>query len=80
MGEVDLFGEVPKQLKHTLGYAGQPGAGPPGETCGSCKYLRPVSHHGKRYNKCGHPRGYSSFSEATDIRVSAPACEYWDRE
>jgi hypothetical protein len=42
-------------------------------TCGDC-----LNHeqHG-RYHKC---RLKSSFSEATDIRISWPACELWRNE
>lgn len=71
----DLFGEAPQQIKHSIGYAGMPGAGPAGETCRSCKWRK----HSRGYNKCGHARGYSSHSEASDIRVSAPACQFWER-
>lgn len=78
--EFDLLGERPKQLKHTFGYAGQPGAGPAGETCGSCKWREHKRYHGRTYNKCGHARGRNTFSEASDIRVSAPACQFWERE
>jgi hypothetical protein len=74
----DLFGEVPPQLKHTYGYAGQPGAGPAGETCKSCRWRKRVHHGTRHYNKCGHARGRNTFSEASDIRVSAPACQFWE--
>lgn len=71
--EYDLFGEVPEQVKHSIGYAGMPGAGPAGETCGTCEHIE----RGK-YRKCGHPRGYKSSSEASDILARSPACEYWE--
>lgn len=29
------------------------------------------------YHKCGHGRGKVSLSEATDIRVRTPACQFW---
>lgn len=69
----DLFGEAPQQLKHSIGYAGMPGAGPAGERCSTCAHIRRGD-----FLKCGHPRGYVSASEASDIRASAPACEYWE--
>lgn len=74
----DLFGEAPKQFKPSIGYAGMPGAGPAGEACKSCKWRKRVQHGVRCFNKCGHARGYDSRSEASDIRVSMPACEYWE--
>lgn len=82
----DLFGEAPKQIavsakkgrsKQMYGYAGRPGAGPAGETCGSCKWKKRVRHGARSYNKCGHARGRDTRSEASDIKASAPACEFW---
>lgn len=71
----DLFGEAPRQVPHSIGYAGMPGAGPAGETCGSCKHIQ----RGK-WRKCGHPRAYRSSSEASDIQARTPACQFWERE
>lgn len=73
---IDLFGDQPRTLRGD-GYAGRPGAGPAGETCGTCKHRRRSRLSSKTVNKCGHPLGRISGCEATDILVSAPACEHW---
>lgn len=69
---VDLLGDEPKR-KLSQGYAGHPGLGPAGETCGTCRYCR--GHH---YYKCHHERAFRSFSVATDIRKGTLACEFWE--
>ena len=71
----DLFGEDARQLKGR-GYAGHPGAGPAGQTCGTCvHFLR----SGRGYHKCSHPHALNSNGPGTDILVSAPACEHWEQ-
>jgi hypothetical protein len=72
----DLFGQPVRRLKGD-GYAGSPGAGPAGETCKSCAFLRRTGSSARAYLKCGHQLGRVSHGAATDIRASAPACEYW---
>jgi len=67
----DLFGQSVRRLKGD-GYAGHPGMGPAGETCGTCAWIRRG-----RWKKCGHQLGRISSCTATDILVSAPACEHW---
>lgn len=74
----DLFGDPPRK-KLGIGYAGTPGKGPTGETCGSCRFRQLAGRITRRYYKCGHERGYRSFSEASDIRLKTPACEFWIR-
>lgn len=84
----DLFGEEvvlvakPKSRKRVRGYAADPGTGPEGETCGSCKYIHRVKNwSGRKYwAKCGHPLGYISHSTASDIKVRAPACRCWEQD
>ena len=71
----DLFGDAPAP-KVNRGYAGHPGAGPDGETCGNCLHLvhwQPGS--GRVFFKCGRTRW--THGEATDIRKKTPACEHW---
>lgn len=59
------------------GWAGTPGAGPEGETCGSCTYCE-AFHFRKTYNKCGARAGdHWKGGRATDIRPLDPACEKW---
>jgi hypothetical protein len=61
-----------------IGYAGRPGEGPQGETCGSCAHCGVMRHHGKRYYKC--TIGRVSHSDKTDIRLKSPACQHWSEE
>lgn len=76
MTNADLFGDLPTK-KLGIGYAGKPGMGPKGETCGSCVYSKRHGHLNRRYYKCHHELGYRSSSEASDIKLKTPACEYW---
>lgn len=59
------------------GWAGTPGNGPEGETCGSCTYCV-VFQFRKAYNKCSaRPGDHWKGGRATDIRPLDPACEKW---
>lgn len=72
--QVDLLGDPPmKPVKG--GYAGRPGEGPDGETCGTCEHSFRQGRS-RSYWKCG--LGRVSNCEATDIRKGAPACQYWE--
>lgn len=73
MSQGTLFGPGKPMLG---GYAGMCGAGPDGETCGTCAAFRIAKHHGRRYFKCG--RILATHGAGTDIRKSAPACEHWE--
>ncbi len=56
------------------GHAGQPGKGPAGETCGTCRHVE-----GHIYFKCGHRMApHFTRGKATDIRKRDPACERWE--
>ena len=59
------------------GWAGTPGNGPEGETCGSCTYCA-IFHYKKTYHKCSaRPGDHWKGGRATDIRPLDPACEKW---
>lgn len=59
------------------GWAGTPGNGPEGETCGSCTYCA-LFHYRKSYHKCSaRPGDHWKGGRATDIRPLDPACEKW---
>ena len=75
--ETDLFGEQPKQSLSIKGYRGDPGAGPEGETCKSCKH-HTMHQMSKRYHKCGLTAW--THGQATDIKVSSPACQFWEKK
>lgn len=48
-------------------------------TCGECVH-HVVSRYDKRYHKCEKHRLGTSSSEASDIRVSWPACDFFVRK
>jgi hypothetical protein len=62
------------------GYAAQPGTGPQGETCKTCKHkLSMESNSGsKRFIKCELRRATWTHGEGTDIRASSPACSKFE--
>jgi hypothetical protein len=71
--------EVKVRYAGTKGYAAQPGTGPEGETCGSCKNHK-VTHGSegrsrRNYHKCGLMAW--TYGPGTDIRVRSPACSKW---
>lgn len=66
-----------QQPKLSSGYAGHPGSGPDGETCGSCGCCQEQSGVANRYYKCAWT---STRSEATDLRLKTPACDRWEPE
>lgn len=75
----DLFtGEfwAPKAPRLVRAHAGIVGAGPKGETCGTCKHLE-VNRRQKKFFKCGLVDW--SFGPATDIRRKDPACPKWEK-
>ena len=48
-----------------------------GETCGTCAYHHNYRWDTRSYHKCEQHRLGESRSEASDIRVSWPACVLW---
>jgi hypothetical protein len=89
---IDLFGNpdrvyamTPAERKKATrkepipkGYAAPPGAGPEGETCGSCGHHARVQH-AKTYHKCDLMRQSWTGGGGTDIRVRSPACRLWEK-
>lgn len=60
------------------GYAGLPGTGPAGETCGSCKHLF-RNRRAKTYLKCALAQWKWTGGRKSDILARSPACEKWER-
>ena len=60
------------------GHAGQPGNGPEGETCRSCKFYTRI-RRAKVYRKCRLNEKNWTHGAGTDIRASDPACEFWEK-
>lgn len=86
----DLFGEAPEQAVPTApgrgpnggkhytkpaGYVAQPGTGPVGETCGSCKHIS----GGRNWNKCKLNRGKWTHGRKTDVLSRSPSCAKWEQ-
>lgn len=62
------------------GYAGMPGAGPDGETCGSCGHIERFRNGSdtKHWAKCSHRLGPEwTCSRRTDVLIRSPACQHW---
>lgn len=82
MTVTDLFGNeepVAKAKRSTplpSGHAGVIGAGPSGETCGSCGHLV-RKKLAKVYLKCGLMRQAWTGGAKTDVRSRDAACEKW---
>jgi hypothetical protein len=60
------------------GYAAQPGTGPAGETCKSCRHLY-RNRLAKTYLKCALMQAVWTGGGATDVKARAPACRRWER-
>ena len=84
--ELDLFGQPifePEPFLHGKrqtkphGYAANPGTGPRGETCKTCKYYARI-RYSKVYRKCAKVYDRWTHGCATDILAGAPACHYWE--
>jgi hypothetical protein len=60
------------------GYAAQPGTGPAGETCGTCRHLY-RNRMAKTYLKCELMKAYWTGGAGSDIKARAPACRRWER-
>lgn len=85
----DLFGNE-TEYQHTpttekrgrnanpKGYAGKPGTGPKGETCGSCRNIHKKCGSGRAYLKCRLIRWRWTGGAGTDILARTPACERWE--
>lgn len=59
------------------GYAAEPGGGPAGETCGSCRHISRTTATAKTYLKCGLNSARWTGGRKTDILSRSPACARW---
>lgn len=60
------------------GYAAEPGTGPIGETCKTCKHFTHKKHH-RVYRKCLLMEKVWNNSYGTDIKACAPACRLFEK-
>lgn len=58
------------------GYAAEPGTGPSGETCKTCRHLV-ANRLSKTYWKCGLLRAFWTGGAKTDVLLKSPACQHW---
>ena len=69
------FGKKKPRAKAT---PADPGSGPAGETCGTCKHrYANMLRSGRKFFKCKLLK--PSRGPGTDIRVKTPACARWER-
>ena len=85
----DLFGHVApyrepvapgiprRKVTKAAGYAAEPGSGPAGETCRTCRHY---THRtlAKRYRKCGLMAHAWTRGPGSDILARSPACNRWE--
>lgn len=69
-------GKVKRKSAAPQGHAWQPGSGPAGETCGTCKHMV-RRHMARTYIKCGLVKEHWTQGSRTDIRARDPACLKW---
>jgi len=65
--------------KKKTGYAADPGTGPEGETCKSCKFKTKKPWTEGHYLKCLLMREHWTGGAGTDIKARSPACRYWEK-
>lgn len=70
-------GPIPRGPRPS-GYAGQPGAGPKGQTCRNCKFYAHQSGVAGSYPKCGLARASWTGGRASDILAKSPACQLFE--
>lgn len=70
----------PRFVLRTRGYAARPAKGTEGESCGTCRFLCRIQRgHGDRtWRKCQLVSRLWTWSDLSEVRVSAPACERWE--
>lgn len=59
-------------------YAAMPGAGPAGETCGTCAHSGWRGGVAGRYFKCALMRATWTGGKGSDIKMRSPACSKWE--
>jgi hypothetical protein len=70
-----IFGaQVPKKR---TGHAAEPGTGPSGETCQSCKHIH-RNLQAKTYIKCLLMRAHWTGGAGTDVKARDAACSKWE--
>lgn len=87
---VDLFGETVKvhiseaksgrKPTQPKGSAAQPGTGPTGETCRTCKHKAAPTSTARVYWKCRLMQAHWTGGPGTDIRMRSPACNKWEKQ
>lgn len=77
-GQLELFDVGPRELIPVSATPAQPGTGPDGETCQSCRHYYVVPGHNGRYRKCKVIEHRWTNGPGTDIKARWPACWLWE--
>jgi len=78
----DLFGATVKSRRDLAkGYAGRVGAGPVGETCGTCRniIIRMAAYGAPRRVSCDMAH-HDNFGPSSAVKPTAAACQFWERQ
>jgi hypothetical protein len=75
--QLEASGKKKRKPTRPNGYAAQPGTGPEGETCGTCKHHCQI-RYSRTYHKCGLIRHLWTGGPGSDILVRSPACRSWE--
>lgn len=82
MPDTDLFGfPIPSKRDRTKGYAGRVGAGPLGETCGSCANATKFQLQcgARTRTVCGIVRHITPAGPTSAIKLTARACQHFTK-
>ncbi len=77
----DLLGDPIQEPRSTTtprGYRADPGTGPKGETCGTCKHYARVCRGAGTFRKCGLMKLAWTRGPGTDILKKSAACRFWE--
>jgi hypothetical protein len=59
------------------GYAAQPGSGPAGQRCNTCRHYQRVSGGNRAWPKCALMAHAWTHGPGSDIKAKTPACRRW---
>lgn len=82
MSETDLLGEaIRKRRDRAKGYAGRVGAGPKGQTCGTCRHVAVTMADWGAPKRliCGLVR-HERLGPSSAVKRAALACQHWESQ
>ena len=72
-----FIGKPKRKPTQPRGHACNPGSGPAGETCKTCRHLCRLTY-AKTYLKCGLMEDQWTGGPGTDVRAKDAACWKWE--